>query len=100
MLKLLQLQPEKEIIVEFIKNEDYKYVRVLGEFQLSSSCSLNQCGNHLMSALSRLELARYLALPQVYERRCRAVAVRFRCILSEASWQATGSVPIPGAIVQ
>ena len=31
MLKLLQLQPEKEIIVEFIKNEDYKYVRVLGE---------------------------------------------------------------------
>ena len=33
MLKLLQLQPEKEIIVEFIKNEDYKYVRVLGEAQ-------------------------------------------------------------------
>jgi len=31
MLKLLQLQPEKEIIVEFIKNEDYKYVRILGE---------------------------------------------------------------------
>ncbi|CAL5221078.1 g3204 [Coccomyxa viridis] len=34
MLKLLQLQPEKEIIVEFIKNEDYKYVRVLGAFYL------------------------------------------------------------------
>jgi hypothetical protein len=32
LLKLLQLQPDKEIIVEFIKNEDYKYVRVLGEF--------------------------------------------------------------------
>ena len=30
VLKLLQLQPDKEIIVEFIKNEDYKYVRVLG----------------------------------------------------------------------
>ena len=30
LLKLLQLQPEKEIIVEFIKNEDYKYVRILG----------------------------------------------------------------------
>ena len=30
ILKLLQLQPDKEIIVEFIKNEDYKYVRVLG----------------------------------------------------------------------
>ena len=36
MLKLLQLQPEKEIIVEFIRNEDYKYVRVLGELCLSS----------------------------------------------------------------
>lgn len=32
LLKLLQLQPEKEIIVEFIKNEDYKYVRLLGKF--------------------------------------------------------------------
>lgn len=30
MLKLLQIQPDREIIVEFIKNEDYKYVRVLG----------------------------------------------------------------------
>lgn len=30
LLKMLQLQPDKEIIVEFIKNEDYKYVRLLG----------------------------------------------------------------------
>ena len=34
MLKMLQIQPEKEIIVEFIKNEDYKYVRVLGAFYM------------------------------------------------------------------
>ncbi|CAM9128179.1 unnamed protein product, partial [Heterosigma akashiwo] len=34
MLKLLQLQPEKEIIIEFIKNEEYKYVRALGAFYL------------------------------------------------------------------
>lgn len=33
LLKLLQLQPDKEIVVEFIKNEDYKYVRVLGKEQ-------------------------------------------------------------------
>lgn len=33
-LKLLQIQPEKEIIVEFIKNEDNKYVRLLGAFYL------------------------------------------------------------------
>ena len=30
VLKMLQIQPEKEIIVEFIKNEDFKYVRALG----------------------------------------------------------------------
>lgn len=34
VLKMLQLQPEKEIVVEFIKNEDYKYLRVLGAFYL------------------------------------------------------------------
>ena len=26
VLKMLQIQPDKEIIVEFIKNDDYKYV--------------------------------------------------------------------------
>lgn len=26
VLKMLQIQPEKEIVVEFIKNDDYKYV--------------------------------------------------------------------------
>ena len=30
ILKLLQIQPDKEIVVEYIKNEDYKYVRLLG----------------------------------------------------------------------
>eukprot|EP00271_Cylindrocystis_brebissonii_P009585 TRINITY_DN2458_c0_g2_i1.p1 TRINITY_DN2458_c0_g2~~TRINITY_DN2458_c0_g2_i1.p1 ORF type:complete len:414 (+),score=93.67 TRINITY_DN2458_c0_g2_i1:104-1345(+) len=34
ILKMLQIQPEKEIVVEFIKNEDYKYVRILGAFYL------------------------------------------------------------------
>ena len=34
ILKMLQMQPEKEIVVEFIKNEDYKYVRALGAFYL------------------------------------------------------------------
>lgn len=29
-LKLLQLQPEKEIIYTFIQNEDFKYLRLLG----------------------------------------------------------------------
>ncbi|TPX30984.1 hypothetical protein SeMB42_g07833 [Synchytrium endobioticum] len=33
-LKLLQLQPEKEIVVEYIKNEDFKYLRALGAFYM------------------------------------------------------------------
>ncbi|KAI7848403.1 PRP38 family-domain-containing protein [Circinella umbellata] len=33
-LKLLQLQPEKEIIHEIIKQEDFKYLRALGAFYL------------------------------------------------------------------
>ncbi len=30
ILKMLQIQPDKEIIIEYIKNEDFKYVRLLG----------------------------------------------------------------------
>ncbi|XP_072019329.1 pre-mRNA-splicing factor 38A-like [Amphiura filiformis] len=30
VLKMLQIQPEKDIVIEFIKNEDFKYVRCLG----------------------------------------------------------------------
>ncbi|TPX35638.1 hypothetical protein SmJEL517_g01989 [Synchytrium microbalum] len=38
-LKLLQLQPEKEIIVEYILNEDFKYLRALGAFYLRLTAS-------------------------------------------------------------
>ena len=34
LLKMLQIQPDQEIVVEFIKNEEYKYVRVLGALYL------------------------------------------------------------------
>lgn len=30
MLKMLQIQPDKDIVVEYIKNEDFKYVRAIG----------------------------------------------------------------------
>lgn len=33
-LKMLQIQPEKDIVVEFIKNEEFKYVRALGAFYM------------------------------------------------------------------
>jgi pre-mRNA-splicing factor 38A len=31
ILKMLQIQPDKDIIIEFIRNEDYKYLRLLGK---------------------------------------------------------------------
>lgn len=34
VLKLLQIQPDKDIIIEYIKQEDYKYLRALGAFYL------------------------------------------------------------------
>ncbi|XP_076371041.1 pre-mRNA processing factor 38 [Tachypleus tridentatus] len=34
VLKMLQIQPEKDIIVEFIRQEDFKYVRALGAFYM------------------------------------------------------------------
>jgi len=34
LLKMLQIQPDKDIVFEFIKNEEYKYVRILGAFYL------------------------------------------------------------------
>ncbi|RWS28202.1 pre-mRNA-splicing factor 38A-like protein [Leptotrombidium deliense] len=34
LLKLLQIQPYKDIVIEFIRQEDFKYVRALGAFYL------------------------------------------------------------------
>lgn len=33
-LKMLQIQPEKDIVIEFIRNEEFKYVRFLGAFYM------------------------------------------------------------------
>lgn len=34
VLKLLQIQPEKEIILEYIRNDEFKYLRLLGAFYM------------------------------------------------------------------
>ncbi|XVF49008.1 hypothetical protein PTKIN_Ptkin03bG0234300 [Pterospermum kingtungense] len=34
VLKMLEIQPDKDIVVEFIKNDNYEYVRVLGALYL------------------------------------------------------------------
>ena len=46
VLKLLQIQPDKEIVVEYIKNEDYKYVRLLGEQSLHADGCCEQTCQH------------------------------------------------------
>lgn len=40
ILKMLQIQPDKEIITEYIKNGDFKYVRLLGKpLKADTPCS-------------------------------------------------------------
>lgn len=60
LLKMLQIQPDKEIIVEYIKNEDYKYVRILGAMYMRLTGSALDCykvcvrrGQHLCAWLGR-----------------------------------------------
>lgn len=47
VLKMLQIQPEKDIIVEFIKNEDFKYVRALGATYMRLVGSSLDCFKYL-----------------------------------------------------
>lgn len=46
-LKMLQIQPEKDIIVEFIKNEEFKYVRALGALYMRLVGSGVECYKYL-----------------------------------------------------
>lgn len=46
-LKMLQIQPEKDIVVEFIKNDEFKYVRALGAFYLRLTGNSVDCYKYL-----------------------------------------------------
>lgn len=46
-LKMLQIQPEKDIVVEFIKNEEFKYVRALGAYYMRLTGSSLDCYKYL-----------------------------------------------------
>jgi pre-mRNA-splicing factor 38A len=52
ILKMLQIQPEKEIIVEFIKNEEFKYVRALGAYYMRLTGTSLDCYNYLEPLLN------------------------------------------------
>ncbi|XP_043277442.1 pre-mRNA-splicing factor 38 [Venturia canescens] len=47
ILKMLQIQPEKDIIVEFIKNEEFKYVRALGALYMRLTGTSLDCYKYL-----------------------------------------------------
>lgn len=51
-LKMLQIQPEKDIIVEFIRNEEFKYVRALGAFYMRLTGSSLDCYKYLEPLLA------------------------------------------------
>lgn len=51
-LKMLQIQPEKDIIVEFIKNEEFKYVRALGAFYMRLVGTSLDCYKYLEPLLA------------------------------------------------
>jgi len=51
-LKMLQIQPEKDIIVEFIKNDDFKYVRALGAYYMRLTGTSLDCYNYLEPLLN------------------------------------------------
>lgn len=53
ILKMLQIQPDKEIIIEFIKNDDYKYVRLLGGSCISGGRSYYQPTSMSISDMHR-----------------------------------------------
>ena len=47
LLKMLQIQPEKDIIVEFITQPDFKYVRALGAMYMRMTGSSIDCYKYL-----------------------------------------------------
>ncbi|KAJ3266446.1 hypothetical protein HK104_006111 [Borealophlyctis nickersoniae] len=51
-LKMLQLQPEKDIIKLYIQNEDYKYLRALGAFYLRLTGSAKEIYQYLEPLLA------------------------------------------------
>ncbi|XP_031818504.1 pre-mRNA-splicing factor 38A-like [Sarcophilus harrisii] len=46
-LKMLQLQPDKVVVLEFIRNEDFEYVRALGALYLRLTGTARDCYKYL-----------------------------------------------------
>ncbi|KAL7637066.1 UNVERIFIED_CONTAM: hypothetical protein RMT77_012824 [Armadillidium vulgare] len=66
-LKMLQIQPEKDIIIEFIKQDDFKYVRALGAFYLRLVHSSLDCHKYLEPLLNDYRKLRIMNRNGQYE---------------------------------
>ena len=62
-LKMLQIQPEREIVLAFVRNEDHKYARCLGAFYLRLTGKPLEIYEYLEPLLSDYRKIRY-ATPQ------------------------------------
>ncbi|XP_065320538.1 pre-mRNA-splicing factor 38A-like isoform X2 [Gordionus sp. m RMFG-2023] len=60
VLKMLQIQPEKDIIVELIKNENFKYMRALGAFYLRLTGTSLDCYKYLEPLYNDYRKLRYM----------------------------------------
>ncbi|CAG7835406.1 unnamed protein product [Allacma fusca] len=67
ILKMLQIQPEKDIIVEFIKNGDFKYVRALGAYYMRLTGTSVDCYKYLEPLLNDNRKLRKQNRSGVYE---------------------------------
>ncbi|KAG0711651.1 Pre-mRNA-splicing factor 38 [Chionoecetes opilio] len=67
VLKMLQIQPEKDIIVEFIKQDEFKYVRALGAFYLRLVYGSLDCYKYLEPLLNDYRKLRFMDRSGVYQ---------------------------------
>ena len=67
VLKLLQLQPEHEIIVEYIKQDDFKYLRLLGATYLRLTAAPKQIYTYLEPLLADSRKVRIVHTDGTYE---------------------------------
>ncbi|CAG9461331.1 unnamed protein product [Pedinophyceae sp. YPF-701] len=66
ILKMLQIQPDREIITEFIRNEDHKYIRLLGAFYLRLVGRAKEIYEYLEPLYNDYRKVRFRALDGTY----------------------------------
>jgi PRP38 family len=97
-LKLLQIQPDKDIIIEYIKNDEFKYVRMLGEgpsVVLWPVCRVDPAHSQHGYCSELMLNVRMLQTVDISASACPS-----RRVLPAAGGQAAGRVQLPGAAAE